>query len=161
MNLPPSICGIILWGDFWWYYSLGDFLAFSHLITTVPACLLFVKAAEPWYQHIFLRDVFLVPGFPCHECLLDTYYKVPVSYSICFMFRATVRVCKAPLLDPYSLGIPVFSMTSLSYALHIPSVPLVYFRTRAFVFVFSFLGLPVFGCVILLSLGLRVVCVTT
>ena len=64
---------------------------------------------------------------------------VPVfvaAYSICLMFRTTVIVYKAFLLDPYGLGIPVFSTTSLSYALHIPSVPSVYFRTRAVVFRF-------------------------
>ena len=41
---------------------------------------------------------------------------------------------KAFLLEPYGLGLPVFSTTSRSYALHITLVPSVHFRTRAFVF---------------------------
>ena len=61
-------------------------------------------------------------------CLLPDFV---AAYKICFMFPAYAAVYKAFFLDLSVLGIPVFSASSLFYALRIPSVPAVYLRTRA------------------------------
>ena len=61
-------------------------------------------------------------------CLLPDFV---AAYKICFILSAYVAAYKAFILD-LSVGKPVFSASSLSYALRIASVSAVYFSTRAF-----------------------------
>ena len=112
-----------------------------------------------------------LPGFPSPACLLHTCYNISAivaAYNICFIFPALVAVYKAFLLDLCVLDIPFFSASSLSYALSIASAPAAHFRTRAFFSVLVwytrykaylldryFLGLPVFGRMILMRFSLR------
>ena len=87
----------------------------------------------------YFRQGSFLPGFVRPVCVVQVLSTSPAfaaARKICFIFPAYVAVYKAFLLDLSALGIPVFSASSLSYALRIASVPAVHFRTRAFLSVF-------------------------
>ena len=87
MGAPLSlICRTALWGEF----------RSCQTPTTVSTSLFFVKTTDPWcYRIPPPGGVFLSPGFPCPECMLDTYYPPPASGAADIAWgvsRGTMRV---------------------------------------------------------------------
>ena len=128
MGAPLSlICRTALWGEF----------RSCQPPTTVSTSLFFVKTTDPWcYRIPPPGGVFLSPGFPCPECMLDTYYPPPRFW--CSRYRlGCVAGHNAGLLDRYAPGTPASFASSLVYALRTAVLPAVSIRTR----VSSFLSL--------------------
>ena len=122
----------------------GDVLVFLQRTTTISACLLFVKAAEPSYAAVFplrlLTPCFSLPGvyvahvlstscLCCSVLIQDLFY---ISCLCCSVQGRFFLTFLSFLLDLSVLGIRVFSASSLSLALRITSLPAVYCRTPAF-----------------------------